>query len=264
MTDWLGLHGKVAVVTGAGGGLGRAVAGAFAAAGAAVALLDRDPQGCETAAAAIREAGGQAIGFACDVSQPEAIAVVADRMQATLGRCGILVNNAAVLRPGRLETMPLADWNAMLGVNLTGYFLCAQVFGRAMLQAGSGSLVHVASIAGAHPQGGSGAYSVGKAGVVMLSRQLATEWGPRGVRSNVVSPGLVRTPLSEPFYATPGVTEQRSAVVPLRRIGVPDEVADCVLFLASDRARYVNGDEITVDGGFTRTIMNLIPRPAHD
>jgi NAD(P)-dependent dehydrogenase (short-subunit alcohol dehydrogenase family) len=123
--------------------------------------------------------------------------------------------------------------------------------------------VHVASVAASNAQGFSGAYSVSKAGVVMLSRQLASEWGPHGLRSNVVSPGLVVTPMSQAFYDTPGVTERRTAVVPMRRIGAPQDMADAILFLASDRASYINGDEIVVDGGFTRTIMNLVPRPGH-
>ena len=127
-----------------------------------------------------------------------------------------------------------------------------------------GSIVHIASIAGSNAQGRSGAYSVTKAGVIMLSRQLATEWGPDGIRSNVVSPGMVVTPMSQVFYDTPGVTERRAAVTPMRRVGMPQDIADAVTFLASDRAAYVNGDEIVVDGGFTRTLMNLVPRPGHD
>lgn len=133
----------------------------------------------------------------------------------------------------------------------------------ALVPRGRGSLVHVASIAAAHPQGASGVYSASKAAAVMLSRQLATEWGPHGVRSNAVSPGMIRTPMSEPFYTAPGVLEARTAVVPIRRIGRPEDIADAVLFLASDRAAYVSGDELTVDGGFTRVVMDLIARPGH-
>ncbi|MDE2200762.1 MAG: glucose 1-dehydrogenase [Rhodospirillales bacterium] len=264
MSHWLGLSGRVAVVTGGGGGMGRAIGAALAEAGAAVAFLDRATEGAEDAAAAVRAAGGRAMAAACDVAQPDSIVAASGQVSCALGAPDILVNNAALLRPGALDTLALAEWNAILAVNLTGYLLCAQAFGQPMLARGRGSIVHVASIAGAHPQGGSGAYSAGKAAVIMLSRQLATEWGPRGVRSNVVSPGLIRTPMSEAFYATPGVTERRSAVVPARRIGTPEDIADAVLFLASDRASYVSGDEITVDGGFTRMVMNLIPRPTHD
>src|SRR5215471_10466750 len=110
--------------------------------------------------------------------------------------------------------------------NLTGYFVCAQAFGRDMLARGSGVLVHIASIAAGQPQGMSGAYSASKAGVAMLSRQLAFEWGPRGIRSNTVSPGLIRTALSESFYQAPGVKERREAIVPLRAIGRPLDIAN--------------------------------------
>ena len=129
---------------------------------------------------------------------------------------------------------------------------------------GCGSLVHIASIAGSNAQGQSGAYSVSKAGAIMLSRQLANEWGPHGIRSNVVSPGMVITPMSQAFYDTPGVTERRSAVVPLRRVGVPQDMADAILFLASDRASYINGEEIMVDGGYANMLMNLVPRPGFE
>ena len=204
MDNWLGLRGRVAVVTGATGGLGRAIAAGFAEAGVRLALLDRQHQAADEAAAEIQGRGGEAIGIACDVSQPDSVEAASRQVQEKLGSCDILVNNAAVLRPGALDTLSLADWNAMLSVNLTGYFLCAQVFGRGMLDRGRGSIVHIASIAARHPQGASGAYSTSKAAAAMLSQQLATEWGPRGIRSNVVSPGMIRTPMSEPFYAVPG------------------------------------------------------------
>lgn len=264
MSDWLGVKDWVAVVTGAGGGMGRAIAEAFASQGACVALLDYNQQSCESAAQAVTQFGGRAIGIRCDISKPESVQEAGSRVAAEFGPCRVLVNNAGVLRPGPLDTLTIDEWNAIISVNLTGYFLCSQTFGRPMLEQGRGSIVHVASIAASHPQGFSGAYSTSKAGIVMLSQQLATEWGPRGVRSNVVSPGMIRTPLTADFYATPGVTEQRSAVVPVRRIGEPEDIADSVLFLASDRASYVNGDEITVDGGFTRMVMNLVPRPKHE
>ena len=244
--DWLGLSGRVCVVTGGGGGIGRSVAINLAEAGAHVAAIDRDEAGLEKTRSELP--GNRHMIASCDVTNPDSIASSA----------------AAILRPGTLDTLSLAEWNLVLSVNLTGYFLCAQTFGKQMRKAGRGSLVHVASIAGTNAQGKSGAYSVSKAGVVMLSRQLAGEWGPEGIRSNVVSPGMVITPMSQAFYDTPGVTERRSAVTPMRRIAMPQDIADAVTFLASDRASYINGDEIVVDGGFTRTIMNLVPRPGHD
>jgi len=262
--DWLGLRGQNCVVTGAGGGIGAAVAAAFAQAGARLVLIDRDGAACESVAAALAKDGAETLAIECDVGDPASVTAAAERGTAAFGPADVLVNNAGLLRAGPLATLSPAEWNAMLGVNLTGYLLCAQAFGRAMLARGHGALVHVASIAARHPQPFSGAYSVSKAGVVMLSEQLALEWGPQGVRSNAVSPGLVRTPMSEAFYQAPGVAERRAAIVPARRIGAPADIAEAVLFLASAHAQYINGENLTVDGGFGRVLMGLIPRPGYD
>ena len=263
-SDWLGLSGRVCVVTGGGGGIGRATALSFAKAGARVAAIDRDERGLEVTHAELAKLGSGHTVARCDTTDVESITAASEAIQKALGPCDVLVNTAAVLRPGGLDTLSLAEWNAVMAVNLTGYFLCAQIFGRQMRAQGRGSIVHVASVAGSNAQGQSGAYSVSKAGVVMLSQQLANEWGPHGIRSNVVSPGLVITPMSQAFYDTPGVTERRKAVVPMRRIGMPQDMADAILFLASDRASYVNGDEITVDGGYANMLMNLVPRPGFE
>jgi NAD(P)-dependent dehydrogenase (short-subunit alcohol dehydrogenase family) len=263
-SDWLGLSGRVCVVTGGGGGIGRAVASSLARAGARVAAIDLDERGLEVTRTELLKISRDHLVTRCDTSNAPSVTAASGTIEKSLGSCGVLVNTAAVLRPGGLENLSLAEWNAVLSVNLTGYFLCAQIFGRHMRKLGRGSLVHVASIAGSHAQAQSGAYSVSKAGVIMLSRQLASEWGPQGIRSNVVSPGMVITPMSQSFYDTPGVTERRTAVVPARRIGMPQDIADAILFLASDRSSYVNGDEITVDGGYANMLMNMVPRPGFD
>src|ERR1700730_6524062 len=263
-SDWLVLAGRGAVVTGGGGGIGRAVAVNLARAGAKVAAIDRDERGLAVTYAGLREVGSGHMVTRCDTTSAESVTAASETIQKSLGPCGVLVNTAAVLRPGGLDGLSLAEWNAVLAVHLTGYFLCAQIFGRQMRKPGRGSRVHIASIAGSHAQGQSGAYSVSKAGVIMLSRQLASEWGPQGIRSNVVSPGMVVTPMSQSFYDTPGVTERRTAVVPLRRIGMPQDIADAILFLARDRSSYVNGDEVTVDGGYANMLMNLVPRPGFE
>jgi NAD(P)-dependent dehydrogenase (short-subunit alcohol dehydrogenase family) len=263
-SDWLGLSGRVCVVTGGGGGIGRAVALSLARAGARVAAIDLDERGLDGTAAELRALGAEPCVARCDTANAESVAAAAAGIEKSLGPCSVLVNAAAVLRPGGLENLSLAEWNAVLSINLTGYFLCAQIFGRQMRTLGRGSLVHVASIAGSHAQGQSGAYSVSKAGVIMLSRQLASEWGPKGIRSNVVSPGMVITPMSQSFYDTPGVTARREAVVPSRRIGMPQDIADAILYLSSDRASYVNGEEIIVDGGYANMLMNMVPRPGYE
>jgi NAD(P)-dependent dehydrogenase (short-subunit alcohol dehydrogenase family) len=263
-SDWLGLSGRVCVVTGGGGGIGRATAISLAKGGARVAAIDRVEAGLATTEAGLDTQGGTHLVTRCDTTGAESVTAASDAIEKALGPCAVLVNTAAILRPGALDALPLAEWNAVLAVNLTGYFLCAQIFGRQMRAQNCGSLVHVSSIAGSNAQGQSGAYSVSKAGVVMLSRQLASEWGPQGIRSNCVSPGMVITPMSQAFYDTPGVTERRAALVPSRRVGQPQDIADAILFLASDRSSYVNGDEITVDGGYVNMLMNLVPRPGFE
>ncbi len=258
---WLGLSGKRVVITGAGGGIGGAIAESFAAQGAQPYLLDRSQDEADRLAARIsRDYGLRATGIICDLADQAAVEAAAAQVEAE-GGADILVNCAAILRAGGLDRLSLADWQAMLTVNLTGYLAASQAFGRAMLARGSGALVHIASIAASQPQPMSGAYSVSKAATVMMSRQLAQEWGPRGVRSNCVSPGLVQTPMSAAFYADPEVKQKREAMVPLRRIAGPQDMADVAPYLASDRAAYVTGQGIVVDGGLSQTLMGLVPRP---
>ncbi len=262
--DWLGLAGRVAAVTGAASGIGRATAESLAEVGVAVAVLDINGEGAKAAAAAITSKGGKAVSAACDTTSEASLAAAAKAAEAALGPVDILVNNAGVLRPGGLDRISVADWNAILAVNLTGYLLAAQAFGAGMRERRRGAIAHVASIAGSEPQPFSGAYSAAKTGVVMLSRQLAYEWGPFGVRSNVVSPGLIRTPLSEAFYQAPGVTEARSRIVPGGRVGTPADIAKAITFLVSEKADYVNGAELLVDGGLSGILMGQVPRPGFD
>jgi NAD(P)-dependent dehydrogenase (short-subunit alcohol dehydrogenase family) len=260
--DWLNLTDRVAVVTGAGAGIGLGVAVGLAEAGATVVMLDREP--CtDDAIARVRAPGGRVAFVRCDVTDDDSIRAAAKKV-SEFGEASVLVNNAGTMLAGALEDMPLADWEAILSLNLTGYLRCARAFGAPMLERGHGSIVHVASISSYVPQAASGAYSVSKAGVVMLSRQLALEWGPRGVRSNVVSPGLIRTPMTRGIYQARGVEEARRALVPRRRIGEPADIANAVVFLASERSDYITGEDIVIDGGFTRTMMSTIPRPGFE
>lgn len=262
--DWLQLGGQVCVVTGAAGGIGASIAQTLVEAGARVALLDREADRTIALAERLRGSGGDVVAIACDIGDCASVAQAVEHVQRDLGAANVLVNNAGLLRAGGIETIDLDAWNAMLQVNLTGYMLCSQAFGRAMLARGAGAIVHVASIAARHPQTHSGAYSASKAAVAMLARQLAAEWGPRGIRSNTVCPGMIRTPLSESFYADGDIEARRSAMTASRRIGRPDDIANVVAFLASPRAAYVNGAELVVDGGLDAMLMDLVPRPGYE
>lgn len=261
--DWLGLNGRVCAVSGAASGIGAQVAAHLAAVGASVALLDRNERACEAVAQSLRDQGVRALAVACDISSETDTLAAAHQVQAELGECFALINNAGMLRPGSLDEVSLQDWNTVLLVNLTGYLLTARAF-KPQLQASQGAVVHVASISANFPQPNSGAYSAAKAGVLLLSRQMATEWGPLGIRSNAICPGMIRTALSAKFYETPGFEARRAAVTASRRIGEPSDIADVALFLASPRAAYVNGAEIAVDGGMSSMLMDMVPRPGYN
>lgn len=254
--------GQVCVVTGAGSGIGRSAALALAAHGAAVALIGRSATNIQAVANEVLAAGGKAIALTCDTSRPDEVAAAAACTERDLGPCNVLVNSAGILKAGSLVDLPLDDWRSVMDINLTGYFLCAQAFGRGMLARGHGSVVHIASITAEHATPHSGSYAVAKAGVVMLSRQLALEWGPLGVRSNTVCPGMTWTGMTQASYSRPGESEHRSKVIPLGRIAQPEEVAETVLFLASERSAYITGADIVVDGGYTRNLTSLTPRTA--
>jgi NAD(P)-dependent dehydrogenase (short-subunit alcohol dehydrogenase family) len=266
MTDssWLQLNGKVCVVTGAAGGIGAEIARELASVGARVALLDRDEKGAVAAAAAIAETGARTIAIGCDITDRSSVDAAAERVQNELGRCDVLVNNAATLYAEALMKIELAKWNQLMAVNLNGFLLCSQAFGRQMIAAHGGSMVHVASISGRIPQPYSGPYSVSKAGVKMLSQLLAVELGEHGIRSNVVSPAMVRTPLTEGIYMDPAVLARRESIVPAHRISGPKDIAEVVTFLASPRSGYVNGQDILVDGGLSTAWLTLIPRPGFE
>lgn len=262
--DWLDISKSVCTVSGAGGGIGRKIAIDFARQGAKVALLDLNIEAAETVAEEIRALGCEALAIKTDIADLASVEAARTAIEAKLGVSDVLVNNAAAIRNGALSSLSVEDWNLVLNVNLTGFFITSQVFGNAMMENGGGSIIHVASLAGSSPQPTSGAYSTSKAGVLMMSRNLAMEWGPKGVRSNVVSPAMVLTPLSEVVYADPKIKKLREESVPVRRIGMPQDISDAVVYLASPRSSYVTGQEILVDGGWSTTLLATVPRPGFD
>ncbi|MGE0799275.1 MAG: SDR family NAD(P)-dependent oxidoreductase [Lautropia sp.] len=248
-------------MVGAAGGIGRATAIEFARAGAAVALIDLDRDRCAEVVRDIHLLEGRCIAIGADIGNESDVIRAAGDSERELGACGVLVNTPAVSgRPDALDGITLEKWLRQFTVNVTGYTLCAQAFGRQMQARGGGSMVHVGSIAGQFPQPNSGAYSITKAAIAMMSRVLALELAGRGIRSNVVSPAMVRTPLSEKFYGDPTLLERRRNFVPLHDIATPRQIADAILFLASPRASYITGQDLLIDGGVSLALMGLFPR----
>jgi len=253
---------RTAVVTGAGGAMGRAIAVALASSGATVVLLDLDDEAMQPVERQLREDGHAVVAMQCDVADEACVQRAAQRVGDEFGGCDVLVNNAGILPPpAGLEHAPQVQVQRVLSINLVSMFLCTRLFGSHMLCKGRGAIVNVGSTA-AHSPNTSGAYAASKAGALALMRQTAVEWGPRGVRANAVSPGFIRTPLSEAQY-TPELLTQRIGMIPARRLGTSEDVANAVVFLASEAASYVNGQEIVVDGGFLQTTLMHAQRPEH-
>lgn len=262
--NWLELEDRVCVVSGAASGIGASLAQRLSGVGARVVLLDRDADGLARQQAVLQAHGAQSLAIVCDISLASSVEAAARQVRAHWGDADALINNAGLLRPAGLADVSLDDWNAVLAVNLTGYLLCARAFGEGMRSQGRGSIVNVASISGLFPQSASGAYSASKAGILQLSRQFALEWGPQGVRSNAICPGMIRTALSAKFYEEPGFEARRAAVTASRRIGEPQDIADVAIFLASPRSGYMNGAELLVDGGMSCMLMDMVPRPGYN
>ena len=256
------LHGKVAVVTGAGGGMGNAIAEVLARSGATVVLLDLNVENLIDLKTHLVGLGTAPMTVSCDVSDETAVSDAAQQVLKQLGRCDLLVNNAGILLPASpLEDISLLDWDRLQAINLRGVFLCAKYFCKDMLARRQGSIINIASIAAREPNA-NGAYGASKAAVAALTRQMAVEWGPRGVRSNSVSPGFIETPLSADFYAAPGMRDLRTSMVASRSIGSPLDIANAVAFLASEAAGFINGQDLVVDGGFTLTSL-MRAQPEH-
>jgi NAD(P)-dependent dehydrogenase (short-subunit alcohol dehydrogenase family) len=246
------LTGRIAFVTGAGRGIGREVVRTLARAGADIVAADIDPTTAEEAAAEIRGLGRRAVSIAVDVTDPGAVDVAVERAIRESGRIDILVNVAGICRNAPAESMSDEDWRDVLAVNLDGLYWCCRAVGRHMLARGSGSIVNIASLSGSvvdfpQPQA---SYNASKAGVIQLTRSLASEWADRGVRVNCVSPGFIATEMTKLGMAS-GWGDVWLSMIPMARLGEPSEVANAVWYLASDAASYATGTELQIDGGFS-------------
>lgn len=260
--SWLDLKGKVAVVTGAAGGMGAKITEELAKQGINIALVDIQRDKVEAFAQEISEKYTvKVIALYCDTSNEGDVKTAVQAVVKQFDRVDILINTAAILRSSLFEELSLADWQKTLNINLTGYFLMSQHFGRVMIKQGKGTLIHISTMLSKFPETYSGAYSVSKAGVNMLSKQMAAEWGQYGLRSNCILPSLVKTPLSKDFYSDPEVLKERERITASKRIGTLDDIANAVLYLASDRSEYTNGGELTVEGSLGIMMGDQIAKP---
>jgi NAD(P)-dependent dehydrogenase (short-subunit alcohol dehydrogenase family) len=242
---------RVALVTGAASGIGWAVANAFAREGARVAALDRNRDSAEGLLEKLRSTGSpDPLFFALDVRSPADVEKVFARVVEATGRIDVLVNSAGVREIGNtLECAP-EEWENVISINLSGVFFCSQAAAQQMAQTDGGSIVNISSIAGLVGIASRPAYSASKHGVIGLTKAMAKDLAEHRIRVNAVCPGLIRTPLTAGYAEDPAFLETVPASVPLGTVGEPEHVADAVVFLASEGARYITGAALPVDGGF--------------
>ena len=241
------LENQIAVVTGAGRGIGRAIALKFATEGADVACLSRTAENSEKVAAEVRALGRKAWAHAVDVADAAAMSAAAERILAECGRVNVLVNNAGVTRDGLLMIMKEADWDGVLDTNLKGAFLVTKAFSRSMLKQRSGRIINISSVIGLIGNAGQCNYAASKAGLIGFTQSCARELASRHITVNAIAPGFVETDMTADLK-----DEQRAALlkqIPLGVLGTADDIASAALYLASPAARYVTGQVLTVDGG---------------
>jgi len=244
------LRDKVAVVTGASRGIGRAIAFGFAGSGAQVILSSRKQADLEKNVQEIENTGGKAKAIAAHTGRKEDIDRLIEETLKAFGRIDILVNNAGT-NPvfGSILDVSVEAWDKIMDVNLKGYFLLAQRAAKAMKERGKGAIINIASTGGIRYSLGLGAYCVSKAGVIMLTKVLAAELGSFGIRVNCIAPGLIATKFSEALWKNPQIREQAERAAALHRIGEPNEIVGAAIYLASDAASYVSGETLPICGG---------------
>jgi NAD(P)-dependent dehydrogenase (short-subunit alcohol dehydrogenase family) len=241
------LDDRIALVTGGASGIGSAIASAFAAKGARIAVVDLNESGAAEAAAALPT---DSKGFRCDVSDPDSVREAVEAVATSFGRIDILVNSAGIVMLAPAEELSLKAWDTTIDVNLKGTFLMCQSVGNRMLSAGSGVIVNMASQAASVALDQHVAYCASKFGVVGVSKVLATEWAGRGVRVNTISPTVVLTELGHKAWDGPH-GEALKKLIPTGRFAYPEEIAAAAVFLASDAAEMINGADLVIDGGYT-------------
>ena len=243
------LQNKVAIITGAAQGIGLATAVKFAQEGAVVIACDMRQAGVDGAVKACQAHGAHAAGFVMDVTQREMVDAVVAQVLERFGRIDVLVNNAGITMDARLQKMTAEQFDRVIDVNLRGVFNCAQAVADTMVAQGSGVILNASSVVGVYGNFGQTNYAATKFGVIGFTKTWSRELGPKGVRTNAVAPGFVRTPILDPMPAK--VIQGMEERVPLKRLGQPEDIANVYAFLASDDAAYINGAVIEVTGGLT-------------
>ncbi len=241
---------RVVMITGGGAGIGRDSALAFAREGAAVAVVDVRGDRAVQTAQQVREAGGHAQAFVCDVRNADEVQAAVDQAIAAFGRIDVLFNDAGTTRAGSVLSVSLADWEMVLDVNLRGTFLVSRAVLPQMLARGDGVIINMGSVDGLAGDPNMAAYNAAKAGVINLSRSMAIDFGAQGVRTNCICPGPIGTPVILRMFTDERRAAMESAT-PLGRIGKPQDIAAIAVFLASDDAAFINGTTIVADGGLT-------------
>jgi 3-oxoacyl-[acyl-carrier protein] reductase len=241
------LTSQVAVVTGAGRGIGRAIALRFAKAGADVVCVSRTAQNAEKVAGEVRELGRKGWAHAVDVADAAAVAAACEKILAEAGRVDVLVNNAGITRDGLIMRMSEADWDAVLNTNLKGAFCFTKACSRAFLKQRSGRIINITSTIGLIGNAGQCNYAASKAALIGFTKSIARELASRGITANAVAPGFIETDMTR--VLSPELRAEVLKSIPLNCMGQPEDIAEAALFLASPAARYITGQVLTVDGG---------------
>lgn len=243
------LKDKVAIVTGAGSGIGKAIAEMYAKEGAKVGVVGHHIESCQAAAAAITDAGGAAVAIKADISKAADTEQMVSATVAKYGRVDILVNNAGVVLQSPLEEMTEAQWDQVIDVDLKGTFLGLKYAIPEMEKVGRGKVINITSIAGITGFPPIAAYCAAKGGVVTLTKEAALEYAPKRINVNAIAPGVIKTKMTDPFLKDQKLAEQFKAMIPYPRFGEPDDIAYLATYLASGESDFVNGETIVIDGG---------------
>ncbi|MBT3169053.1 MAG: 3-oxoacyl-[acyl-carrier-protein] reductase [Candidatus Cloacimonetes bacterium] len=238
---------KVVIVTGGARGIGFAIANSFAKNGATAIILDLNQDVIDDAVKKIDDAGNKAVGFVADVTNSESVKAIFKDIFKQFGKIDALINNAGITKDGLLMKMKESDWQMVIDVNLKGTFNCTQAVSRFMLKQRFGSILNIASVIGIMGNAGQSNYAASKGGVIAFTKSVAKEFAPRNVRVNSIAPGFIQTEMTEKLPKE--VVDNYAKAIPLSRMGVAEDVADLCMFLASQKANYITGQTINVDGG---------------